>query len=52
MYPNDNPSDLLPDEHDLEEAHDGSSIRSPFYKGCLIVIAILVILSLVIRLYI
>ena len=48
MYPNDNPSDLLPDERDLEEIHDDSPI-SPFYKGCLIIIAILVILSLVIR---
>ena len=31
MYPNDNPSSLLPDEHDLEEIHDDSPI-SPFLQ--------------------
>lgn len=51
MNPNDNPYDL-PTEQDLEDVHDDSTKSSPFYKGCLIVIAILVILSLVIRLYI
>ncbi len=50
MYPND-PSELLPTEHDLEDVHDDSTKTSPFYKGCLIIIAILVILALVIRLY-
>jgi hypothetical protein len=51
MYPNKDPSELLPTEHDLEDVNDDSSPSNPFYKGCLIAIAILVILSLVIRLY-
>lgn len=49
MFPQNDPSSLLPDEHDLEEVHDDSSNRNPFYKGCLIVLAILVILALIIR---
>ena len=46
---NNHPSSLLPDEHDLEEVHDDTPSSNPFYKGCLIVIAILVILALIIR---
>jgi hypothetical protein len=38
------------DEHDLEELNNDTSPISPFYKGCLIVFAILVILALVSRL--
>ena len=45
MYPNENPSELLPDEYDLEGLNDDSPSK-PFYKGCLIVIATLLILSL------
>ena len=48
MYPND-PSSHLPDDHDLEDVHDDNTSSNPFFKGCLVVIAIILILSLIIR---
>lgn len=51
MLPPNHPSSLLPDEHDIEDVHDDTPPSNPFYKGCLIIVAILVILALVIRLY-
>ena len=51
MFPQKDPTSLLPDEHDLEDVNNITSPINPFYKGCLIIIAILIILSLVMRLY-
>jgi hypothetical protein len=47
MSPND-PYELLPNENDLDDLNEDTFPISPFYKGCLIILAILVILSLLV----
>ena len=50
MYPDDEtPEEHLPDDHDLEDIHDDTAPSNPIFKGCLIAIAIILILALLLR---